>query len=171
MLFAGLPPHRRLVRLMEAAKLQPPHDQAYCVRTPSATTAQARSISEDEKDDLGWQLREGDRTGHDIEPPAHADRDLRKMPSRIASPSTNGPSMSRPEPRAATGRAISSFVSAQVLVLHERKSRETLAPRLAGKTAAETISVMLAVFARVESDRSASPPGCVFEINRAHFVG
>jgi len=37
----------------------------------------------------------------------------------------------------ATGRAISSFVSAQVLVLHERKSRETLAPRLAGKTAAE----------------------------------
>jgi IS30 family transposase len=37
-----------------------------------------------------------------------------------------------------------------VLVLHERKSRVTLATRLAGKTAAETISVMLAVFARVE---------------------
>jgi IS30 family transposase len=37
-----------------------------------------------------------------------------------------------------------------VLVLHERKSRLTLAARLAGKTAAETISVMLAVFARVE---------------------
>ena len=37
-----------------------------------------------------------------------------------------------------------------VLVLHERKSRGTLAARLAGKTAAETISVMLAVFARVE---------------------
>jgi transposase, IS30 family len=37
-----------------------------------------------------------------------------------------------------------------VLVLHERKSRVTLAARLAGKTAAETISVMLAVFARVE---------------------
>jgi IS30 family transposase len=34
-----------------------------------------------------------------------------------------------------------------VLVLHERKSRVTLAARLAGKTAAETISVMLAVFA------------------------
>ena len=33
-----------------------------------------------------------------------------------------------------------------VLVLHERKSRVTLATRLAGKTAAETISVMLAVF-------------------------
>ncbi len=33
-----------------------------------------------------------------------------------------------------------------VLVLHERKSRVTLAARLAGKTAAETISVMLAVF-------------------------
>jgi transposase, IS30 family len=37
-----------------------------------------------------------------------------------------------------------------VLVLHERKSRVTLAMRLAGKTAAETISVMLAVFARIE---------------------
>jgi IS30 family transposase len=33
-----------------------------------------------------------------------------------------------------------------VLVLHERKSRVTLPARLAGKTAAETISVMLAVF-------------------------
>ena len=32
----------------------------------------------------------------------------------------------------------------------ERKSRVTLAARLAGKTAAETISVMLAVFARIE---------------------
>ena len=37
-----------------------------------------------------------------------------------------------------------------VLVLRERKSRVTLAVRLAGKTAAETISVMLAVFARIE---------------------
>ena len=37
-----------------------------------------------------------------------------------------------------------------MLVLHERKSRVTLAVRLAGKTAAETISVMLAVFARIE---------------------
>ena len=37
-----------------------------------------------------------------------------------------------------------------VLVLHERKSCVTLAARLAGKTAAETISVMLAVFARIE---------------------
>src|SRR5947199_646361 len=36
-----------------------------------------------------------------------------------------------------------------VLVLHERKSRVTLAKRLAGKTAAETISVMLAVFGRI----------------------
>ena len=33
-----------------------------------------------------------------------------------------------------------------VLVLHERKSRVTLAARLMGKTAAETISAMLAVF-------------------------
>ena len=36
-----------------------------------------------------------------------------------------------------------------VLVLHERKSRVTLATRLAGKTAAETIAVMLAVFGRI----------------------
>jgi transposase, IS30 family len=36
-----------------------------------------------------------------------------------------------------------------VLVLHERKSRMTLAARLVGKTAAETISVMLAVFGRI----------------------
>ena len=36
-----------------------------------------------------------------------------------------------------------------VLVLHERKSRMTLAARLIGKTAAETISVMLAVFDRI----------------------
>ena len=35
-----------------------------------------------------------------------------------------------------------------VLVLHERKSRVTLAARLTEKAAAETISVMLAVFAR-----------------------
>jgi len=37
-----------------------------------------------------------------------------------------------------------------VLVLHERKSRLTLAARLSGKTAAETISVMLAVFGRID---------------------
>jgi IS30 family transposase len=37
-----------------------------------------------------------------------------------------------------------------VLVLHERKSRLTLAARLTGKTAAETISVMLAVFGRID---------------------
>src|SRR3981081_1053540 len=37
-----------------------------------------------------------------------------------------------------------------VLVLHERKSRVTLAARLVGKTAAETISVMLAIFARIK---------------------
>jgi transposase, IS30 family len=36
-----------------------------------------------------------------------------------------------------------------VLALHERKSRVTLAARLAGKTVAETISVMLAVFGRI----------------------
>ena len=43
-----------------------------------------------------------------------------------------------------------------VLVLHERKSRVTLAARLAGKTAAETISVMLAVFLG-SNPRCASP--------------
>ncbi|MGH6845664.1 MAG: IS30 family transposase [Methylocella sp.] len=37
-----------------------------------------------------------------------------------------------------------------VLVLHERKSRVTLVARLMGKTAAETISAMLAVFGRVD---------------------
>jgi IS30 family transposase len=34
--------------------------------------------------------------------------------------------------------------------LHERKSRVTLAARLTGKTAAETISAMLAVFGRLD---------------------
>jgi len=42
----------------------------------------------------------------------HADRGLRKIPSRIASPSTNGPRLSMVEPRAAIGRVTSSFVSA-----------------------------------------------------------
>lgn len=37
-----------------------------------------------------------------------------------------------------------------ILVLHERKSRVTLAARLTGKTAAEAISVMLAVFGRID---------------------
>src|SRR5215212_7955789 len=43
-----------------------------------------------------------------------------------------------------------------VLVLHERKSRVTLATRLAGKTAADTISVMLAVFGRINPARRKS---------------
>src|SRR5512140_3650932 len=51
-----------------------------------------------------------------------------------------------------------------VLVLHERKSRVTLAARLAGKTAAETISVMLAVFARIEP---ALRKSITFDIMRA----
>ncbi|MCY3873704.1 MAG: IS30 family transposase [Rhodobacteraceae bacterium] len=37
-----------------------------------------------------------------------------------------------------------------VLVLHERKSRVTLAARLTGKTAAETVSVMVSVFRRLD---------------------
>ena len=38
-----------------------------------------------------------------------------------------------------------------MLVLHERKSRVTLAARLIGKTTAETISAMLAVFGRIDA--------------------
>ena len=81
-----------------------------------------------------------------------ADRDLRKIPSRIASPSTNGPRLStaRTEGGHWEGDLIICKRTRPVLVLHERKSRVTLAARLAGKTAAETISVMLAVFARIE---------------------
>ena len=64
----------------------------------------------------------------------------------------NGPKISTPEPRLVIGRATSSSASAHgpCSFLHERKSRVTLAARLVGKTAAETISVMLAVFARIE---------------------
>ena len=41
-----------------------------------------------------------------------ADRGLREIRSRIASPSTNGPRMSTPEPRSAIGRVTSSSASA-----------------------------------------------------------
>ena len=47
-------------------------------------------------------------------------------------------------------REASSAIHATRCVPHERKSRMTLAARLAGKAAAETISVMLEVFARIE---------------------
>src|SRR5271166_1094720 len=57
----------------------------------------------------------------------------------------NGPKISTPEPRL----VIICKRTRPVLVLHERKSRVTLLARLTGKTAAETISVMLAVFARI----------------------
>lgn len=43
-----------------------------------------------------------------------------------------------------------------VLVLHERKTRVTLATRLSGKTAAETIAAMMAVFRRLAPDLRAS---------------
>ena len=53
--------------------------------------------------------------------------------------------------RPAIGKATSSSACTRpVLVLHERKSRVTLAARLTGKTAAETISAMLAVFGRID---------------------
>ena len=60
----------------------------------------------------------------------------------------HGPRLSTAEPRA--GDLIICKLTRPVLVLHEHKSRVTLAARLAGKTAAETISVMLAAFARIE---------------------
>ena len=64
----------------------------------------------------------------------------------------NGPKISPPEPRLVIweGDLIICKRTRPVLVLYERKSRVTLAARLVGKTAAETISVMLAVFARIE---------------------
>jgi IS30 family transposase len=54
--------------------------------------------------------------------------------------------------RPALGKATSSSANAHgpVLVLHERKSRVTLAARLTGKTAAETLSAMLAAFGRID---------------------
>jgi IS30 family transposase len=57
---------------------------------------------------------------------------------------------SRNEPGHWEGDPIICKRTRPVLVLHERKSRITLAARLAGKTAAETISVMLAVFGRID---------------------
>ena len=70
-------------------------------------------------------------------------RPTRKIPSRIASPwpkTVDG----RTEGGHWEGDLIICKRTRPVLVLHERKSRVTLAARLAGKTAAETISVMLA---------------------------
>ena len=59
--------------------------------------------------------------------------------------------------RLVIGRATSSSASAHgPCSFYERKSRVTLAARLVGKTAAETISVMLAVFA-ASNPRCASP--------------
>ena len=54
--------------------------------------------------------------------------------------------------RPAIGRAtyIICKCTGPVLVLHERKSRVTLAARLTGKTAAETISAMHAVFGPID---------------------
>ena len=54
------------------------------------------------------------------------------------------------------GDLIICKLTRPILVLHERTSRVTLAIRLAGKTAAETISLMLAVFAGLNR-RCASP--------------
>ena len=74
-----------------------------------------------------------------------------RLPSRIASPSERPKNVdARTEGGHWEGDLIICKRTRPVLVLHERKSRVTLAARLAGKTAAETISVMLAVFARVD---------------------
>ena len=66
---------------------------------------------------------------------ARADRDLRKIPSRIASPSTNGPKHveARTEGGHWEGDLIICKRTRPVLVLHERKSRVTLAARLPGR--------------------------------------
>jgi hypothetical protein len=59
--------------------------------------------------------------------------------------------MSTPEPRPVIGRRPHHLQAHPARArLHERESRVTLATRLTGKTAAETISVMLAVFAQIE---------------------
>jgi IS30 family transposase len=77
---------------------------------------------------------------------ARADRDLGKIPSRIASPSTNGPRRRRQNRWRPLGvDLIISKRTRPVLVLHERKSRVAQVARLAGKTDAKTISIMLAV--------------------------
>ena len=81
----------------------------------------------------------------------------RERPWRQGSPRANQPNFERwPEDidaRTEAGHWEGDLIICKrtrpVLVLHERKSRVTLVARLTGKTAAETISVMLAVFARI----------------------
>src|SRR5437588_1809080 len=53
-------------------------------------------------------------------------------------------------PKPAIGRATSSSASARGPCSFSLSASVTLAARLAGKTAAETISVMLAIFARIK---------------------
>src|SRR5437588_309240 len=53
-------------------------------------------------------------------------------------------------PKPAIGRATSSSASARGPCSFSMSASVTLAARLAGKTAAETISVMLAIFARIK---------------------
>ena len=80
-----------------------------------------------------------------------ADRGPLEIRSKIGSPSMNGPRLSTPEPRPAIGRATSSSASAHGPCSFSMSANPvvTLAARLIGKTAAETISVMLAVFDRI----------------------
>ena len=81
----------------------------------------------------------------------------RERPWRQGSPRANQPNFERwPEDidaRTEAGHWEGDLIICKrtrpVLVLHERKSRVTLAARLTRKTAAETISVMLAVFGRI----------------------
>ena len=78
-----------------------------------------------------------------------ADRGPHEIRSKIGSPSMNGLKTidARTEAGHWEGDLIICKRTRPVLVLHERKSRVTLAARLIGKTAAETISGrLLAVF-------------------------
>ena len=76
----------------------------------------------------------------------------RATPSRIERRSAvvRRPLKAAAKPAIWEGDLIICKCTRPVLVLHERKSRVTLAAQLTGKTAAETISAMLAVFGRID---------------------
>jgi transposase, IS30 family len=78
-----------------------------------------------------------------------AGRDPRAIRSKTAPPSTIDRKTSKPAPTLAIGKATSSSASARGPCSSSTNACVTLAARLTGKTAAETISVMLAVFGRI----------------------
>lgn len=86
-------------------------------------------------------------------------RTRRPMRARQSRATINNKASIHDRPDAAANRAETGHWEADliickrtrpVLVLHERKSRVTLAARLTGKTAAETVSVMMSVFRRLD---------------------